>query len=51
MTDSAPKAQDPKSDRAIIEGIKRGIADIETGRTVCHNAAMETLQKTIDAES
>jgi len=34
---------------AIIEGIERGLADVETGRTVSHEDAMASLRQVIDA--
>ncbi len=34
---------------AIIEGIERGLADVEVGRTVSHEEAMATLRQVIDA--
>jgi predicted transcriptional regulator len=33
---------------AIVEGIKRGMADIEAGRTVPHEEAMRRIRATID---
>ncbi|EKE43702.1 hypothetical protein OCGS_2187 [Oceaniovalibus guishaninsula JLT2003] len=36
---------------AIIEGIQRGLADMEAGRTVPHEEAMAELQAVIDAAS
>lgn len=33
---------------AIIEGIERGLADVETGKTVSHEDAMATLRQTIE---
>lgn len=36
---------------AIIEGIKRGIADMEAGRTVPHAEAMARIRKTIEDAS
>ena len=33
---------------AIIEGIERGLADVEAGRTVSHEDAMADLQQVID---
>ncbi|WP_170290425.1 hypothetical protein [Salipiger aestuarii] len=50
MTINTPKAPRLKSEEAIIEGIERGLADIKTGRTVSHEAAMTSLRKVIDAE-
>jgi predicted transcriptional regulator len=32
----------------IVEGIKRGLADIEAGRTVPHDEAMRRIRATID---
>jgi predicted transcriptional regulator len=34
---------------AIIEGIERGLADVEAGRTVSHEDAMVSLRRVIDA--
>jgi predicted transcriptional regulator len=34
---------------AIIDGIRRGIADVATGRTVPHDAAMDELDAVIAA--
>jgi len=34
---------------AIIEGIERGLADVEAGRTVSHEDAMASLRQVIDA--
>lgn len=33
---------------AIVEGIKRGIADIEAGRVVPHEEAMRRLRATVE---
>ena len=33
---------------AIIEGIERGLADVEAGRTVSHEDAMVSLRQVID---
>lgn len=33
---------------AIIEGIERGLADVEAGRTVSHEDAMASLRQVID---
>lgn len=33
---------------AIIEGVQRGLADVETGRVVPHDEAMAELQAVID---
>lgn len=33
---------------AIIEGIERGLADVEAGRTVSHEDAMATVRRTIE---
>lgn len=51
MTPSIPTAPRPKSEEAIIEGIERGLADIEAGRTINHEVAMASLRKMIDAEA
>ena len=34
---------------AITQGIHRGLADVEAGRVVGHNAAMDELDAAIDA--
>ena len=34
---------------AIIEGIERGTADVEAGRTVSHDDAMASIRRRIDA--
>ena len=34
---------------AIIEGIERGLADVEAGRTVSHEDAMASVRRVIDA--
>jgi predicted transcriptional regulator len=34
---------------AIIEGIERGLADVEAGRMVSHEDAMASLRRVIDA--
>lgn len=34
---------------AIIEGIERGLADVEAGRTVSHEDAMTSVRRVIDA--
>ena len=34
---------------AIIDGVQRGLADIEAGRVVPHDAAMNEVQAVIDA--
>ena len=36
---------------AIIDGIQRGLADVEAGRVVPHEEAMAELQAVIDAAS
>ena len=36
---------------AILEGIQRGVADVAAGRTVSHEEAMATVQRTIDTAS
>ena len=33
---------------AIIEGIERGLADVEKGRTVSHEDAMATVRRAIE---
>ena len=33
---------------AIIEGIERGVADMEAGRVVPHDEAMERIRETIE---
>ena len=50
MTTSIPTAPQLKSEEAIIAGIEHGLANIKTGRTVSHEAAMTSLRKIIDAE-
>ncbi|MEI4263180.1 CopG family ribbon-helix-helix protein [Roseovarius sp. D0-M9] len=34
---------------AILEGIERGIADVEAGRTVSHEDAMTSVRRAIEA--
>lgn len=34
---------------AIIEGIERGLADVEAGRTVSHEDAMASVRQVIEA--
>lgn len=34
---------------AIVEGIERGLADMEAGRTVSHEAAMASVRRVIGA--
>jgi predicted transcriptional regulator len=34
---------------AIIDGVQRGLADVEAGRVVPHDAAMAEVQAVIDA--
>jgi predicted transcriptional regulator len=34
---------------AIIDGVQRGLADVEAGRVVPHDAAMNEVQAVIDA--
>lgn len=34
---------------AIIDGVHRGLADVEAGRVVPHDAAMDEVQAVIDA--
>ena len=36
---------------AIIEGIERGLADVEAGRTVSHDDAMASIRGKIDVVS
>lgn len=36
-------------EQAIIDGIKRGQADVRAGRTVSHEEAMKQLRATVDA--
>ncbi|MCF7779003.1 hypothetical protein GLP59_15360 [Sulfitobacter sp. M220] len=50
MTISRPTGGRSQTELATIEGIQRGLADIETGRTVSHEAAMTSLRKIIAAE-
>lgn len=47
MTPSSPTATVLKTERAIIEGIRRGLADVKAGRTVSHEDAMESVRKII----
>ena len=49
MTPSSPTATVLKTERATIEGIERGLADVNAGRTVSHETAMTSLRKIIDA--
>lgn len=49
MTANSPTMTDLETKRAIIEGIRRGLADVKAGRTVSHEAAMASLRKIIDA--
>ncbi len=37
------------TEEEIVLGIKRGLADIEAGRTVPHDEAMRRIRTTIDA--
>ena len=37
-----------KREREIVEGIKRGLADVEAGRVVSHNEAMNEVYAVID---
>lgn len=37
------------TEEEIVLGIKRGLADIEAGRTVPHEEAMRRIRSTIDA--
>ena len=34
---------------AIIDGVQRGLADVEAGRVVPHDSAMDEVQAVIDA--
>lgn len=34
---------------AIIDGVQRGLADVEAGRVVLHDPAMDEIQAVIDA--
>jgi predicted transcriptional regulator len=38
-----------ETEEEIVLGIKRGLADIEAGRTVPHEEAMSRIRSTIDA--
>ena len=38
-----------ETEEEIVLGIKRGLADIEAGRTVPHEEAMRRIRSTIDA--
>lgn len=49
MTTSSPTATVLKTERAIIEGIQRGLADIKAGRTINHENAMASVRNIIDA--
>jgi predicted transcriptional regulator len=49
MTPSNPTATVLRTERAIIEGIQRGLADVKDGRTVSHEDAMASVRKIIDA--
>lgn len=49
MTPSNPTATVLRTERAIIEGIQRGLADVKAGRTVSHEDAMASVRKIIDA--
>ena len=49
MTTGTPTATVLKTERAIIDGIQRGLADIKAGRTANHEDAMASLRKIIDA--
>jgi hypothetical protein len=35
------------SQREIVEGIKRGLADMKAGRVISHRAAMRRLRATV----
>jgi len=49
MTPSNPTATVLRTERAIIEGIQCGLADVKAGRTVSHEDAMASVRKIIDA--
>jgi len=49
MTPSNPTATVLRTERAIIEGIQRGLVDVKAGRTVSHEDAMASVRKIIDA--
>ena len=49
MTPNSPTATVLRAERATIEGIQRGLADIKAGRTVSHEDAMAFVRKIIDA--
>lgn len=49
MTPSNPTATVLRTERAIIEGIQRGLADVKAGRTVSHEDAMAFVRNIIDA--
>ena len=49
MTPSSPTATVLTTERATIEGIQRGLADVKAGRTVSHEDAMASVRKIIDA--
>ena len=49
MTPNNPTATVLRTERAIIEGIQCGLADVKAGRTVSHEDAMASVRKIIDA--
>ena len=49
MTPSSPTATVLKTERATIEGIQRGLADVKAGQTVSHEDAMASVRKVICA--
>ena len=49
MTAKSPTATVLKTERAIIEGIQRGLADVKADQTVSHEDAMASVRKIIDA--
>ena len=49
MTPSSPTATVLKTERATIEGIQRGLADVKAGRTFSYDDVISFLLKIIDA--
>jgi predicted transcriptional regulator len=50
MAKNIPKrtAREPSPrEREIVEGIKRGLADMKAGRVISHRAAMRRLRATV----
>ena len=44
MTPSSPTATVLKTERATIEGIQRGLADVKAGQTVSHEEGITTIE-------